>query len=94
MGYVFLQGTYRLELIDIDSCVCPRDFKWIVQRRNGVAMIFDSYHWRKELSLMMDELVSCFRFFIFASNEFPVCAAIAINLGYYTYSDAVVVDSK
>ncbi len=43
---------------------------------------------------MMDELVSCFRFFIFASNEFPVCAAIAINLGYYTYSDAVVVDSK
>lgn len=43
---------------------------------------------------MMDELVSCFRFFIFASNEFPVCTALAINLGYYINSDAVVVDSK
>lgn len=94
MGYVLLQGSYRLELIAIDNCVCPRDFKWIVQRRNGVAMILDSYHWRKELSLMMDELVSCFRFFIFASNEFPACAAIAINLVYYINSDTVVVDSK
>lgn len=27
-------------------------------------------------------------------NVIPVCAAIAINLGYYTDSDTVVVDSK
>ena len=57
-------------------------------------MIFDSNYWRKEFSCMMGELVSCFRFFVFASNEFPVCAAIAMNLGYYTDSDTVVVDSK
>ena len=57
-------------------------------------MILDSNYWREEFSCMMDELVSCFRFFVFASNEFPVCAAIAMNLGYYTDSDTVVVDSK
>ena len=34
-------------------------------------MILDSNYWRKEFICMMDELISCFRFFVFASNEFP-----------------------
>lgn len=33
-------------------------------------MILDSYHWRKELSCMMDELVSCFRFLAKHADRF------------------------
>ena len=33
-------------------------------------MILDSYHWRKELSRMMDELVSCFRFLAKHADRF------------------------
>lgn len=53
-------------------------------------MILESYYWRKELSLMMDELVSCFRFLAKFADRFdchPVLNRIVERKEYIAERD-------
>lgn len=53
-------------------------------------MILDSYYWRKELSCMMDELVSCFRFLAKYADRFdrhPVLNRIVERKEYIAERD-------
>lgn len=53
-------------------------------------MILDSYYWRKELSCMMDELVSCFRFLVKYADRFdrhPVLNRIVERKEYIAERD-------
>lgn len=53
-------------------------------------MILDSYYWRKELSCMMDELISCFRFLVKYADRFdrhPVLNRIVERKEYIAERD-------
>ena len=53
-------------------------------------MILESYYWRKELSCMMDELVSCFRFLAKYADRFdrhPVLNRIVERKEYIAERD-------